>query len=113
MPDLSLTFDLETIGAIAGGVLTVAAAIVRAGSSLARKLVDQIERYREATAYQIETVRAESNEGRKRVHQRLDEMRDHLDINFVRRETYEADQRAMRHAIDETNQIVTTALSKR
>lgn len=106
MPDLPLTLD--TLKAVTGIVLgfltfavTVGAAILKAGSGLRRDLSGQIE-----------ATRKESADGRKRVHERLDDLRNHMDANFVRRDVYEADRRAMQHALEETS-LIATRLSGR
>lgn len=103
MTDIPLTLDsLQTVGGIVLGCLTlgftIGGAVLKAGAGLRKDL-----------SFQIEAVRTESNEGRKRMHQRLDDLRSHIDSNFVSRDRYEADQRAVQHALTETQQLVTVA----
>lgn len=101
--DLPITMDsLSTIAGIIVGCFglaaTVGGAVLKAGASLRKEL-----------AGQIEAQRSESTEGRKRMHQRIDDLRQHIDANFVSRDRYEADQRAVQHALTETQQIVSIA----
>ena len=106
MPDLPLTMDtLKALAAIVLGCLTfavtVGVAILRAGAGLRRDLSGQIE-----------TTRKESADGRKRMHERLDDLRTHMDTHFVRRDVYEADRRAVQHALEE-NSLIATRLAGR
>ena len=107
MPDLPLTLDnLKAIAAIVLGCLTLGATV---GGVLSRSIAAT----RRELSGQIKETRAESAAGRKRVHERIDGLRDHIDANFVRRETYDADQRAVQHALTETNQIIAAVAAGR
>ncbi|MFC5356487.1 hypothetical protein [Azospirillum himalayense] len=107
MPDLPLTLDnLKAIAAIVLGCLTL-------GATVGGILSKAISALRRELSGQIKETRTESAEGRKRVHERIDGLRDHIDANFVRRDTYDADQRAVQHALTETNQIIAAVAAGR
>ncbi|MBP2290708.1 hypothetical protein [Azospirillum rugosum] len=99
MENLPLTLDtLKAVLGIVIGCLTLGATIVfglgRAISAMRRELSGQIEK-----------TRAESAKGRERVHARIDDLREHIDGHFVRKDVYEANLRTMQNAIEQTSVI--------
>jgi hypothetical protein len=97
----SLTLDsLSTIAGIVVGCLTLGVTIAIAMAKAANNL-------RGSITAQIDSVRAESAEGRRRVYERLDQLEGEIRTTYVRADVYAADQRALSHAIEEAQRIAT------
>ncbi len=61
---------------------------------------------------EFDRTRAESEQGRQRLHQRIDRLEDDLDRNFVRRAEHDADMRALHHALEEQARLVSAVAGR-